>query len=338
MEFVKANYEKILLGSLLVFLAYVISAQIFLIKTVTGGDVAKGGDRVVKVEELPKVTVKVSLLGEEGNSPFLDKNYLYCNNGPCKFIIDSTNSHCPSCGTPVIVPPDDKVGDGDEDKDGMKDEWEKNNGLNPKDPLDAALDTDGDGFTNLEEYTNGKTSPQDSNDHALLATKLFFVKVKKKNMRFVIMSISGSDKTKPKTWDIEVKGKNGGFKRIGDTVGVGVEIVGIEFDAEDESKSKILLSSDMYGVFKASIKKRVTPPKSRNIYFNNKIFGSKKKLIVREGSEFTLKNKKGENPEVYEIKKIVEGEKIQVYNVDLNIELDIKKEETTSSLEGLLNP
>ena len=43
----------------------------------------------------------------------------------------------------------------DSDKDGMPDEWEKKYKLNPKDPSDAVLDCNGDGYTNIEKYING---------------------------------------------------------------------------------------------------------------------------------------------------------------------------------------
>lgn len=46
------------------------------------------------------------------------------------------------------------------DGDGMSDQWEINHNLNPKDSKDGALDTDGDGYTNVEEYLNG-TNPQE---------------------------------------------------------------------------------------------------------------------------------------------------------------------------------
>jgi len=42
----------------------------------------------------------------------------------------------------------------DSDKDGMADEWEAANGLNPNDAEDRNKDRDSDGFTNLEEYIN----------------------------------------------------------------------------------------------------------------------------------------------------------------------------------------
>ena len=42
----------------------------------------------------------------------------------------------------------------DIDGDGMPDEWEVANGLNPNDPSDANGDINGDGYTNIEKYIN----------------------------------------------------------------------------------------------------------------------------------------------------------------------------------------
>jgi hypothetical protein len=69
-----------------------------------------------------------------------------------------------------VEPP--PVDTNDTDKDGMPDEWEKKYGLDPNDPSDANIDSDGDNFTNLEEYLgiDGKpgggddTSPIDIGD------------------------------------------------------------------------------------------------------------------------------------------------------------------------------
>jgi len=52
----------------------------------------------------------------------------------------------------------------DTDRDGMPDDWEIAHGLNPSDSSDGAKDTDGDGYTNVEEYLNG-TSPKQFIDY-----------------------------------------------------------------------------------------------------------------------------------------------------------------------------
>ena len=48
----------------------------------------------------------------------------------------------------------------DTDGDGMPDDWERKYKLDPKNPEDGAIDTDGDIYTNVEEYLNG-TNPQE---------------------------------------------------------------------------------------------------------------------------------------------------------------------------------
>lgn len=42
----------------------------------------------------------------------------------------------------------------DSDSDGMPDAWETKNGLNPRDPSDAILDKNKDGYTSIEDYLN----------------------------------------------------------------------------------------------------------------------------------------------------------------------------------------
>ena len=47
----------------------------------------------------------------------------------------------------------------DADRDGMADEWERRNGLDPTDPEDRNGDADGNGYTNLEEYLHELAAP-----------------------------------------------------------------------------------------------------------------------------------------------------------------------------------
>ena len=59
----------------------------------------------------------------------------------------------------------------DTDHDGMPDAWERQYELNPAKAGDGSLDTDGDGYTNVEEYLNG-TSPRQKIDYTNLGNNV----------------------------------------------------------------------------------------------------------------------------------------------------------------------
>ncbi len=53
----------------------------------------------------------------------------------------------------------------DSDNDGLPDDWERANQLNPNNAADATLDADRDGYVNIEEFLNG-TNPREFVDYA----------------------------------------------------------------------------------------------------------------------------------------------------------------------------
>ncbi len=59
----------------------------------------------------------------------------------------------------------------DSDGDGIPNEWEIKNKLNPKDAKDGALDADGDGYPNVEEFLNG-TNPNEKINYRNLGNNL----------------------------------------------------------------------------------------------------------------------------------------------------------------------
>lgn len=59
----------------------------------------------------------------------------------------------------------------DTDHDGMPDEWEEQHQFNPGQATDGSADTDGDGYTNVEEYLNG-TDPRQTIDYTNLGNNV----------------------------------------------------------------------------------------------------------------------------------------------------------------------
>jgi len=89
-----------------------------------------------------------------------DYNYYDEDTDGDGFSNDDENSIHTDPLDPLDNPDDPK----DEDSDGMADTWELFYGLDSTDPTDALIDTDNDGFSNLEEYES-HTSPDDIGDY-----------------------------------------------------------------------------------------------------------------------------------------------------------------------------
>jgi hypothetical protein len=84
--------------------------------------------------------------------------------------------------------------DNDRDKDGLPNLYEEANGLNPDDPADAALDGDGDGLTNLQEYERRTDITKADTDGDGLSDK-----VETKTLIWVSAEDTGTDPRKPDT-------------------------------------------------------------------------------------------------------------------------------------------
>ena len=106
---------------------------------------------------------------------FVPEMRIWCVRNDCRFPLGPEWKKCPLCGTEQSAKPIESI-NADSDGDGMPDEWERKFDLNPQDPSDAALDSDEDGFTNLQEYKDG-TNPLDAKSHRDFATLLRVMKV-----------------------------------------------------------------------------------------------------------------------------------------------------------------
>jgi hypothetical protein len=81
----------------------------------------------------------------------ISENGLVTGAGIGKVIVSASNEMVLSSMMFTITQEDNP----DADNDGIPDDWERANGLNPNDSMDALRDADHDGLTNKQEYDNG---------------------------------------------------------------------------------------------------------------------------------------------------------------------------------------
>lgn len=124
---------------------------------------------------------------------------------------------CPFCDAKQPKDPE-QLDDYDGDKDLMPDVWEKANGLDARDPLDAAQDSDGDGWTNVEEYNaNPKTSPHDPLSHPPAATKLVLMDIRTESFKLRFRSVAKSEGSL--SVGLNLGADRTYFLKVGDVVG-----------------------------------------------------------------------------------------------------------------------
>jgi len=97
----------------------------------------------------------------------------------------------------------------DTDGDGLPDEWETANGLNPNDPADATTDADTDGLSNVAEYRSG-TSPTNS------ASGLKLESVASTNGQALVSFSAAVNQTYTVEWSDQPSG--GSWQKLSDVV------------------------------------------------------------------------------------------------------------------------
>ena len=93
----------------------------------------------------------------------------------------------------------------DLDGDGINNDNELRYGLNPKDPSDALLDADGDGFSNLYEINVSQTNPRNSTSCPPLWRRLRFKGMAKVKLPIQISGVDAGNNPDPKTWEVSIK-------------------------------------------------------------------------------------------------------------------------------------
>lgn len=205
---IKQNYDKLLLV-LALFVLLASSVYLLLKIRVERNEIDEGS---WQNPSRPKPALPIDLSAYASNSIALNNPYVgepvttnllmvselrvTCVNLECMKPIAFRALVCPFCTE--AQPPHD---DFDLDKDNMDDRWEREKGLNPRDPNDGTLDPDQDNFSNMEEFASG-TDPFDPTDTPPPGAKLRLGKSQLRPFDLLFIDVTGeagSERFKLKT-------------------------------------------------------------------------------------------------------------------------------------------
>jgi len=144
--------------------------------------------------------------GESGGSLVEPKGYMSCVHPKCIYLIGHDAQRCPFCR--ADQPPEKKdsfpVGE-DTDRDGIPNYVEDNTFfLDPKDPKDARLDPDGDGFTNVEEYRADRNMASGASCPPLALNLRIMGKPSRMPMPIAVQRVLKGGKDDPKEWRVVI--------------------------------------------------------------------------------------------------------------------------------------
>ena len=226
MEFLSKHYEKLILAFCLICLFCGIILVGLSDKSTTDTlhkeeddadrDVKKG--EVIEKKGAAEYSISkflndprkiLNILGDDGaptpKGSLIEPNKLIlCVKEDCGYLISLYSDKCPFCGTEQPEMGKETAAGDDTDSDGIPDKVEiASKFLNYRDPSDARLDYDNDGFLNIEEFELG-TKMDDPDDFPKLANLLRTVKVFKTELQLNLVDIERNNSDDEKKWDIIV--------------------------------------------------------------------------------------------------------------------------------------
>ena len=217
---------------------------------------------------------------------FVPEMRIWCVRNDCRFPLSPDWKKCPQCGTEQNAKPIESI-NADSDGDGMPDEWERKYDLNPQDPADAELDSDEDGFSNLQEYKDG-TDPLDAKSHKDYAMLLRVVKVEATPLPLVFKGFFMENR--------DGKQYSFGFQGATLRAKVGDQIANVN-DKIDSGFKLVAINEDAEVI-------------------ENKATGLKTKrptaVVSRDGKTFTLSIDKVANDTDYKITLAKDGDKSEI--------------------------
>jgi len=273
LEFLRAHYEKLILGVCL--LGLLISCYCLLrgLK-LAGADVKAvqekadtAVERGLKLEPLkarefnaegalhsPKIKLEAAAV--DGISGLVNPyKYIRCSTPDCDYLLLYEFETCPYCEKDLPKPSGEiekdkeDTGKHDFDEDGMPNFYESQYPFLDPNVADGNDDYDGDLFTNVEEF-RAKTDPADPRSFPPLATNLRFIKIYRKQIPILLKKLTRQDPEDKKTWVITCLVQDRGRTRprtirVGDKV-AGFEIADVRYKViEDTKRRRVIDASEL---------------------------------------------------------------------------------------------
>jgi len=240
----------------------------------------------------------------------------------CRKPIPVKADICPFCNTEQPVDKEEQI-DYDGDCDGMWDSWEKEFGLDPRDPTDAERDSDNDGFSNLAEF-RARTNPREASSYPPPEAELRLIKIVADpfKLRFKGSTLMPDGTLK---FQINLRGDTRTFfAKLGEEV-EGFKVEKYEPNIVTAKVGQVIQRIDKSILTLKRGGKLITLEKNQNVSYNEFIAHfvfalDGTKYVKKIGERFALKNKE------YEVISIdFRQEKVIIRRISDGKEMEIKK-------------
>ena len=249
---------------------------------------------------------------QSGKGSMLEAGKLIiCVNPECKRMLLLSSDVCPFCNTKQPELSKGTGKDEDTDGDGIPDLVEQKFAfLNYRDPRDAAMDQDGDGFLNIEEIKAG-TNPDDSSDFPPLALLLRVQNIFNLPLGITLVDVDKNRSDDINKWDIAFKGVDPRTRRprrftvrVGETVINKFKVTSVGFEGEGDAAipfAVVVTEGSEPEEYTLKLNENVKQKKSTVAFINLRSrrksdvirFGRQMRVVCQDGQEFVLRKQRG---------------------------------------------
>ena len=220
MNALSKHWEKIVLGAVVLVVILVLAMSLLGQNAIREFSASADAENIKA--ELPSVSLPdIARIAAQPMpdtlkpNPFTHPGYVH-STANYDAVIPEWAEICPETGSPINYRED-------ADQDGIPNKWEKQYGLNWKDPNDAARDNDNDGFTNLDEFKR-ESNPKDPTSPNVIALEYRLKDVYRPKRPIKLRVATVADNRITLQFQMMVDGRSRTlFQKPGDTISINNE-------------------------------------------------------------------------------------------------------------------